>query len=149
MDALDLVGHLVDKSLLVPIPSGAAYRYRMLETVRQYAHDRLVDAGERDEADGALLDWVLTAVSDLDRDMRTARQDAAIVAVLPERANANAAIDWAVERGGWSMRSASCPRSPCAPPASGARSCSSCSTEPPSSPTRPGHRCCSPSRTSP
>ena len=99
IDALDVVGHLVDKSLLAPIPSDAAYRYRMLETVRQYAHDRLAEAGEQDEAEGALLDWVLAAVTHLDRDMRTARQDAAIVAVLPERANANAAIDMAVERG--------------------------------------------------
>jgi predicted ATPase len=49
-DVLDLLGRLVDKSL-VGFDGGDA-RYRMLETVRQYAHDRL----EESEAASAARD---------------------------------------------------------------------------------------------
>jgi tetratricopeptide (TPR) repeat protein len=45
-DVLDLLGHLVDKSLVVFDPLGAEARYRLLETVRQYAAERLTEAGE-------------------------------------------------------------------------------------------------------
>ncbi|HSS70810.1 MAG TPA: tetratricopeptide repeat protein [Casimicrobiaceae bacterium] len=46
-DVLDLLAHLVDKSLTVSQPDGA--RYRLLETVRQYAHERLREASEEDD----------------------------------------------------------------------------------------------------
>ena len=48
-DVVDLLGALVDKSLVVAEPAGGALRYRLLETIRQFAADRLADAGE-DEA---------------------------------------------------------------------------------------------------
>jgi predicted ATPase/class 3 adenylate cyclase len=46
-DVLDLLGQLVNKSLILVVessPSGET-RYRMLETIRQYAQDRLSEAG--------------------------------------------------------------------------------------------------------
>lgn len=45
-DITDLVSSLVDKSLVVAEPSGDGLRYRLLETIRQFAAERLVDAGE-------------------------------------------------------------------------------------------------------
>jgi predicted ATPase len=45
-DVADLLGSLVDKSLVVAEPAGAALRYRLLETIRQFAAERLVEAGE-------------------------------------------------------------------------------------------------------
>ncbi|MGW8850898.1 AfsR/SARP family transcriptional regulator [Streptomyces xiamenensis] len=49
-DTLGALPALVDKSLLtaVPEPSGGGTRYRLLETVAQYAAERLTAAGERD-----------------------------------------------------------------------------------------------------
>ena len=44
--SLDLLGRLVDKSLVAPRRSAASYRYRLLETIRQYARERLAEAGE-------------------------------------------------------------------------------------------------------
>jgi predicted ATPase/class 3 adenylate cyclase len=41
-----LLGSLVDKSLVVAEPTGAALRYRLLETIRQFAAERLADADE-------------------------------------------------------------------------------------------------------
>jgi predicted ATPase/DNA-binding SARP family transcriptional activator len=51
---LDLVASLVDKSLLQVDTSGVTARYRMLETVRAYAADKLADAeGESARAEHA------------------------------------------------------------------------------------------------
>jgi predicted ATPase/class 3 adenylate cyclase len=43
---LDLLAHLVDKSLVVMHELGGAARYGMLETIREYAREKLVDSGE-------------------------------------------------------------------------------------------------------
>jgi predicted ATPase/DNA-binding SARP family transcriptional activator len=44
-DVLDLLTSLVDKSLVIAAEGESGMRYRMLETIRQYAHDRLEEAG--------------------------------------------------------------------------------------------------------
>jgi predicted ATPase/class 3 adenylate cyclase/Tfp pilus assembly protein PilF len=49
IDVTDLLGSLVAKSLVIAEPAGGALRYRLLETIRQFAAERLVEAGE-DEA---------------------------------------------------------------------------------------------------
>ncbi|HET7378371.1 MAG TPA: hypothetical protein VFK30_16790, partial [Anaerolineae bacterium] len=47
LDVLDLLPHLIDKSLVVVDQHGGAdARYRLLETIRQYARDKLEAAGE-------------------------------------------------------------------------------------------------------
>ena len=49
-DVDDLLGSLVDKSLVVTEPSGGRVRYRMLETIRQFAAERLVESDEVEAA---------------------------------------------------------------------------------------------------
>ena len=53
LSVLDLLARLVDKSLVVPDGAAETARYHLLETVRQYGAQRLVDAGE--DADTAIL----------------------------------------------------------------------------------------------
>ena len=48
VDVVDCVVRLVDRSLVAHSPSTG--RYQLLETLRQYGTDRLVDGGELDEA---------------------------------------------------------------------------------------------------
>ena len=43
---LDLLAHLVDKSLVVMTERGGLARYSMLESVREYAREKLLDSGE-------------------------------------------------------------------------------------------------------
>jgi predicted ATPase/class 3 adenylate cyclase len=48
-DALDLLSALVDKSLVVVEIEGTEQRYRLLESTRQFAAERLDKAGERED----------------------------------------------------------------------------------------------------
>jgi predicted ATPase/class 3 adenylate cyclase len=46
LDITDVLGSLVDKSLVVAEPAGPGLRYRLLETIRQFAAERLAEAGD-------------------------------------------------------------------------------------------------------
>ncbi len=56
-DLLSLLSALIDKSLLVVEWPGETSRYRMLETVRQYALERLAQAGEEHTTRDRHLAW--------------------------------------------------------------------------------------------
>ncbi len=60
-DVVNELSHLVDRSLVEVIQAGNAERYRMLETIRQYARERLIESGEesqvRDKHLGFFMAW--------------------------------------------------------------------------------------------
>nr|WP_246402388.1 BTAD domain-containing putative transcriptional regulator [Jiangella mangrovi] len=58
-DVLDELISLSDKSLLVVDDDGDAPRYRMLETIKAYALERLVEADELEAVRGAHLRWLI------------------------------------------------------------------------------------------
>jgi predicted ATPase/serine/threonine protein kinase len=69
-EVLDLISRLVDKSLVEPdvVDRSGAIRYRMLETVRQYALNRLKEAGEEKAgraAHGDFFDRLVTEATPL------------------------------------------------------------------------------------
>jgi non-specific serine/threonine protein kinase len=84
-DVLYVLPELVDKSLIVFEPR--SNRYRMLEPVRQYALERLVEAGKEAEARDAHLrfhvDWARSARPEI----RTQRQAELIGRIVAERDN--------------------------------------------------------------
>jgi predicted transcriptional regulator len=98
-DVLDVLTRLVEKSLVVTTTSSGAYRYRLLETLRQYGTERLLEADELAQWRSRLLDWAMTLVADVERSLRTPRQDAAIARAVPEQANLRSALAWARELG--------------------------------------------------
>lgn len=59
---LDLLTGLADRSLLGVDTSGAAPRYRMLETIRAYGRERLAEASERERFRRAHLAYVATVL---------------------------------------------------------------------------------------
>jgi predicted ATPase/class 3 adenylate cyclase len=63
VDIVDGLDHLVSQSLVVA-DRGDMTRYRMLESIRQFAADRLDEAGETDAAARAHLDWILGLVKE-------------------------------------------------------------------------------------
>ena len=53
LEVADLLDSLVNKSLVGAEPAGSTLRYRLLETIRQFAAERLAEAGEEAAAAAA------------------------------------------------------------------------------------------------
>jgi predicted ATPase len=75
---LDLLARLADKSLVQVEPGATGHRYRLLETIRQHAGERLAAAGERDRIEAAHRTWYLVLAEAADRDI-----DPAVAAAWP------------------------------------------------------------------
>jgi predicted ATPase/DNA-binding CsgD family transcriptional regulator len=58
-EVLDLLAHLVDKSLVLVREVGEESRYRLLETVRQYSSEKLGESGEAEEVRRRHAAWFL------------------------------------------------------------------------------------------
>jgi non-specific serine/threonine protein kinase len=61
-DVIDLLGRLVDRSLLVAEEGDGEARFRMLETIRDYAQERLAETGEAASRYGQHRDWFVGLV---------------------------------------------------------------------------------------
>jgi predicted ATPase/class 3 adenylate cyclase len=74
LDVFDVLASLVDKSLVLAEPHGDALRYRLLESTRAYAAEKLDNAGERDLGAGRHLRYLRDRFAELwERLERTAR----------------------------------------------------------------------------
>ncbi len=98
-EALTLLTALHDKSLLAVDRevSGARPRYRMLETVRQFALDRLNDCGEGEATRGRHVAHFLALAEAAEPHVRGPDQDAWMSRFKQEHENLVAALDWCCE----------------------------------------------------
>ncbi|UIX35132.1 BTAD domain-containing putative transcriptional regulator [Streptomyces sp. GQFP] len=96
--ALEALGSLVDKSLVVAAPSGESggMRYRLLETVAEYAGTRLDESGDRPEAERAHLTYYRELARTTDSLLRGSGQRAALDVFQEESENIRAALRHAV-----------------------------------------------------
>ena len=67
-EVLDLISHLADKSLVL-VSHGDEARYRLLETVRQYGHEKLDESGEAPEIRRRHADFFLELAEEAELDM--------------------------------------------------------------------------------
>jgi predicted ATPase/class 3 adenylate cyclase len=58
-EVLGLLSRLVDKSLVIADELGGERRYRLLETIRQYARDKLLESGETESVCDCHIDFFL------------------------------------------------------------------------------------------
>jgi predicted ATPase/DNA-binding SARP family transcriptional activator len=95
-DALDLISGLVDKSLVVLRPhEGGVARYGLLATLREYAAEKLADAGERDALRRAHAAHYAAFAAALEPRLRRADQLTALAALDGEARNLDAALGYA------------------------------------------------------
>jgi predicted ATPase len=85
-DGPDLVDALVEQSLLVVTEDGGAARFRALETVREYAAERLAARGEHAAAVDAQRRWAAD-LADRSADLVVADDQVAVVGVLVREQN--------------------------------------------------------------
>jgi tetratricopeptide (TPR) repeat protein len=98
VDVLDLLASLVDKSLVTVEEQDGAARYRLLETVRQYAGERLAQADEIAEARDRHLDWCLALALAAEAELRGPGEPAWLARLEQEHDNVRAALSWALQR---------------------------------------------------
>ncbi|MFF4172604.1 BTAD domain-containing putative transcriptional regulator [Streptomyces sp. NPDC001744] len=96
-DVLDALGALVDKSLVVASPGEAGMRYRLLETVAEYARERLEEAGERTAVERRHLTYYRELARRTDPELRGPGQVAAIARFGAEYGNLRTALRRAVD----------------------------------------------------
>lgn len=92
-DVLDRLGSLVAKSLVHTVRDGSEVRYRLLESVRLYGEDKLLDAGEADATRTRHLRWIAEWLEDKPLELRLFGNDDVI---STEKAGILTAIEWAI-----------------------------------------------------
>jgi predicted ATPase/DNA-binding SARP family transcriptional activator len=101
-DVLTALSGLVGKSIVTMAERSGdddAPRYRMLETIRAYALERLTQAGEATEARDAFARYYCELAETADPLLRTADQMRWFHLLSAEQDNTHAALRWAVARG--------------------------------------------------
>jgi predicted ATPase/DNA-binding CsgD family transcriptional regulator len=94
---LDLLGGLADRSLVqVADTTRAQTRYRLLETIRDYARHKLTDAGEAEATRDRHLDHYVSFVDRAAEGLEGADLTEWLARVDAELDNLRAALDWSV-----------------------------------------------------
>jgi predicted ATPase len=97
-EVLELLAALAEKSLLLAEGEGAP-RYRMIGTIKEYAAQRLVEAGESDLARHAHLAYVTELTETAEPHLRRAEQLEWLAVLEAERDNIGAAMRGALAAG--------------------------------------------------
>jgi predicted ATPase len=97
-DILDLLSSLVNKSLVsVQRKQGIEARYRLLETVRQYAREKLVDAGEMAELRVRHLNYFIALAEQAQPAFRSPEIAHWLERLLFNLDNIRSALEWGLE----------------------------------------------------
>ena len=100
-ECFDVLASLVDKSLVLADPDGDTFRYRLLESTREYARERLDGTGEREATATRHLHSLRDRfVAASERYHRTARNDEIISIFGAELEDVRAALQFALHRDG-------------------------------------------------
>ena len=92
-EVLDSIGRLVERSMLV-VERGGRTRYRMLETLRQYALERLAATGEHEELGRRHAQYYRRFTEDAEPALRGHGQREALQRLRDEQPNVRAALAW-------------------------------------------------------
>ena len=91
---LDLLLRLVDKSLVIADTGASEPRYHMLETIRQYAQEKLDDGSDGTHIRARHLDYFLHLAEQADKEAHGPNQVEWMDCLDRELENTRAALDW-------------------------------------------------------
>jgi predicted ATPase/class 3 adenylate cyclase len=94
IDILDVLTNLVDKSLLQVEEEDGRARYRLLETLRQYAREKLAASGQLETLQRRHMDHYLAMVQDAERKLYGSEQAWWLERLDTEHDNLRAALAW-------------------------------------------------------
>jgi predicted ATPase/class 3 adenylate cyclase len=106
-DVLDLLTQLVNKSLVVviekpqtnlkPLSSQGDLRYRMLETIRQYGHEKIFEANESEKIRARHFDYYLKMAKHLLPEFFGSKELVWMAWLDEEWDNLRTAVEWSIE----------------------------------------------------
>ncbi|MDE3089192.1 MAG: helix-turn-helix domain-containing protein, partial [Chloroflexota bacterium] len=99
-DVLDLLTLLVDQSLIQVSEREGAARFRMLETIREYAFERLIESGELARTRHGHLEYFVGLAEEAEPKLSGAEQASWLERLDREEDNLRAAMRWSVSEGG-------------------------------------------------
>ena len=99
-DVVECVARLVSRSLLATHLTGAAVRYRLLETTRAYASERLADAGERERFARRHASYFRDVIERAEAEWKTRPTADWLASYTPALDDVRTALDWAFAPGG-------------------------------------------------
>jgi len=94
---LDLLTHLVDKSLVIVEEQEGEVRYHFLETIRQYARDRLFESGEAEQVRDRHVVFFIQFAEGAEPKLRSAEQIEWLERMEIEHDNLRTALAWSLE----------------------------------------------------
>jgi predicted ATPase/class 3 adenylate cyclase len=95
---LDLLAGLVDKSLVMVDPSSSSHRYRLLDTIGEFAREELTAAANADLVHDLHLDWCLALAVQAQPALHSRDQLIWLNRIDTELGNIRAALDWGCGR---------------------------------------------------
>lgn len=96
LGVLDALSALSDKSLIVVVERPGENRYRLLETIRQYARDRLLESSETEAARDRHLEWFVSLAERVAQELGGFRQVEWLDRLEADHENLRAALEWAL-----------------------------------------------------
>src|SRR6266508_2060577 len=96
LDVLTLLTQLVNKSLVMADEQENSTRYRLLETIRQYARDKLLEAGESEKVRNRHLDFFLKFAEEAETYMNGPQEMEWRALLDTEYDNLRTAFEWAM-----------------------------------------------------
>jgi tetratricopeptide (TPR) repeat protein len=94
----DVLGRLVDKSLVLADEQGGDVRYRLLETIRQYGLERLTETTDGEIVRDRHRDFYLAFAEDAERALQGADQVRWLPRLEIDHDNMRAALRWSLQR---------------------------------------------------
>lgn len=96
-DILDLLTHLVDKSLVLAEPADGGTRFGMLETIRQYAHQKLQASGEEENLNHRHIDFYFQLVKESQKGLTGPDPSTWLKRLDSDKDNLYAALTWGIQ----------------------------------------------------
>jgi predicted ATPase/class 3 adenylate cyclase len=97
-DVLDLLTRLVQRSLVAPEEQTREIRYKMLETVRQYAREKLQESGEEAAIRDRHSQWYLALAQRAEPELQGPEQTAWLTRLDSDHDNFRAGLEWLIDR---------------------------------------------------
>jgi predicted ATPase/DNA-binding SARP family transcriptional activator len=98
-DAVDLLAHLIDKSLVTVVTLDGAARYRLLDTIRHYGREQLRHSGETDATYRLYGRWVRRMTEEAESGLQGPHQATWLDRLEVEFEHIRTLIRWVLEHG--------------------------------------------------